>query len=419
MKTIRILMAAFAFIALASGCDNNHDKENPTPPAETARFVPLAFTNDNFQGAIALAISDDGKTVAGSCVNEDANFQPVLWNSTDGSVTRLPFMHNIPVPGFPYNAWVNGISNNGVLAGNQAEIDLNPNASYFKDGDWHFIIDPDTGGKATTAKAISSNGDTIVGRILDPGGPCTDPPCIGGYFHRVSTGEFEIIPSTFDFDMGDCDDEGVRCHIDFYAVTGDGLIAAGNDNYFSKPSPEKLKVLGWPLQEMVGTDAVTLVHIIQPVIYDLSGDSFPVRLPLPDNYQNGMIRGISRDGTAIAGGALDLFKPTIAVWWDADLNPHKIGSLGGPDTDINDTIAVATSNGGKRIVGISKGEAFIYEPASGIQSLEDYLKKLGLGSKLEGWTLINAVAITPDGHYIVGNGTNGRPYQQGFVVYIP
>jgi hypothetical protein len=219
--------------------------------------------------------------------------------------------------------------------------------------------------------------------------------------------------------MGDCDDEGVRCHIDFYAVTGDGLIAAGNDNYFSKPSPEKLKVLGWPLQEMVGTDAVTLVHIIQPVIYDLSGDSFPVRLPLPDNYQNGMIRGISRDGTAIAGGALDLFKPTIAVWWDADLNPHKIGSLGGPDTDFNDTIAVATSNGGKRIVGISKGEAFIYEPASGIQSLEDYLKKLGLGSKLEGWTLINAVAITPDGHYIVGNGNNGGSYQQGFVVYIP
>jgi len=417
MNKFKGMFYFFMIMILAAGCGSKQNNPAPTP-AGTAKFIPLSFSNDFFHHAVALAISDDGKTVAGSCIDENVNLQPVLWSTVDGSVTRLPFMHNIPAPGFSYNAWVNGISNNGVLVGNQQEIDLNPKSSFYKNGDWNYIIDPATTGFATTAKAVSGNGDTVVGRILDPGGDCSNPPCIGGYFYRISTGEFAIIPSTFTVDKPDCDALGVDCHIDFYALTGNGLIAAGTDNYFGNSSPEKPWINAWPK----GNNAKALGAgeiLLQPVIYNLRGQGSPVRLPLPDNYLNGEIRGISKDGSAVAGGADDPSKPTIAVWWDSNSSPHIIGSLNGPDTEHHDTMAYAAANGGTRIVGISQGLAFIYEPATGIQPLQDYLKNRGLGKQLQGWTLTSAYAITPDGHYIVGNGKIPGNYQQGFVAYIP
>ncbi len=61
--------------------------------------------------------------------------------------------------------------------------------------------------------------------------------------------------------------------------------------------------------------------------------------------------------------------------------------------------------------------AFIWNPADGIQNLEQVLTTDdGLGAELAGWTLNEATAITPDGNTIVGIGFDPQRQEEGWIV---
>jgi uncharacterized membrane protein len=155
-----------------------------------------------------------------------------------------------------------------------------------------------------------------------------------------------------------------------------------------------------------------------PIYYELKGTVPPVRLPLPDSYTVGVAKGVARNGSFIVGQATGSLMPTIAVYWDPNRAVHSIGSLG-PDTEYNDTMAYDVSDDGSIIVGRSNAQAFLFTPAEGLMSLEDYLKSFGIEEPLADWELRVASAVSADGHTIAGTGIWRVHYLGAFVVKIP
>lgn len=62
-------------------------------------------------------------------------------------------------------------------------------------------------------------------------------------------------------------------------------------------------------------------------------------------------------------------------------------------------------------------EALLWREGSGFEPLADFATG-ALGLDLNGWTLVRANAITPDGNAIVGEGINPDGVEQGWVIYL-
>jgi hypothetical protein len=102
-----------------------------------------------------------------------------------------------------------------------------------------------------------------------------------------------------------------------------------------------------------------------------------------------------------------------------------IGIGGGPvDPTIEDTsIALAVSDDSTIVVGTSgyqpPTDAFIWTPSTKIVKLSDYLTSKGITAH-QRWTLLTAVAVSPDGKTIAGTGINNVTNRiEGFVVRVP
>jgi len=354
-------------------------------------FLALPFSNDNFNNCSANGISDDGITVVGQCMDENAELEPVKW--VDGKIERLGFMSNIP--DVPKNAFALAISNNGIIVGNQGYLDLTPLGYYYINGKWEEIVDPRTQLLTSYPNSISSRGEVIVGLT----GIYTSDISARAFYFRPSEGNVVTISSIFDIN-NKCSDPFVSCLNELSSVDGAGMIAVGYDSM----NDSKQKVL----------QLVPISHDI------LSGQT--AQLVLPASYPMGIAQGISRNGDIIAGGLLDpnvtLEATVSAVYWDMNHQPFNIGSLG-PYIEMTQTLAYAASDTGV-IVGESNGQAFIYESDNGMEALSDYLEKLNLGDKIKDWkVLMIAKAITPDGRYIVGTGRNAGNYPQAFLIFVP
>jgi hypothetical protein len=96
----------------------------------------------------------------------------------------------------------------------------------------------------------------------------------------------------------------------------------------------------------------------------------------------------------------------------------------GPTNSIVDiSIALGVSDDGNVVIGTSgyhpPTDAFIWTPSIEILKLSDYLTSKGI-TGFEGWTLMTATDVNPDGKVIAGTGLNnvaGRV--EGFVVRLP
>jgi len=145
----------------------------------------------------------------------------------------------------------------------------------------------------------------------------------------------------------------------------------------------------------------------------------------------GQVEGINTTGTVIVGrGAL--LAPTHAYRFTAydahleDLGAVKrdqkgVGIGGGPADSYEDvSIALGVSDDGNVVVGTSgyapPTDAFIWTPQTKILKLSDYLTLKGI-TGFEGWTLITATDVSPDGKIIAGTGINNVAQRiEGFVV---
>ena len=374
-------------LACCSGGDGGGAGSGLAP--QQAHFLALPFSNETVSKCFVNGMSDDGTMVAGQCADEQGELEPVLW--VNGKIKRLGFMTNFS--GVSKNAYAYGVSNNGIVIGNEGYLNLSPLAYYYKDGTWNGIVNPVDSLPVSYPSGISSDGEVIVGSNTVI---ANNPSARGAYYFKPSNGKFYILPSIFSGDY-DCTASGITCYNLFNAIDGAGKTAVGYDSIYSEDG--------------------SISAQMRPLLYRIDSGKAPVLLPLPASYQMGAVQAISRDSKFMAGGTADSWMPVIAVYWDKNYAVHVIGSLG-PDTENRDTLAYDVSDSGVA-VGESNLQAFIFDSAGGIQALTDYLTALGLDDQIKGWTLQRASAITPDGRYIAGTGSNSQGQEQGFLIYVP
>src|SRR5262249_20881001 len=79
----------------------------------------------------------------------------------------------------------------------------------------------------------------------------------------------------------------------------------------------------------------------------------------------------------------------------------------------------SVSADGSVIVGTSSSssgsQAFIWDEADGMRSLQTVLASQGLGAALQGWTLTSAIAISSNGLTITGDGYDPQGHQAAWI----
>ena len=86
-------------------------------------------------------------------------------------------------------------------------------------------------------------------------------------------------------------------------------------------------------------------------------------------------------------------------------------SSGANDVSADGNVVVGNSQ------GASGSEAFVWTQADGMQSLRDLLIANGV-TGLDNWELREADAISADGQWVVGNGTNPSGDTEAFLANI-
>lgn len=112
---------------------------------------------------------------------------------------------------------------------------------------------------------------------------------------------------------------------------------------------------------------------------------------------------ISRDGSTIVGNSRGSDGRTQAVTWRAS-GIQALGFLPGFDTANALTTATAVSGNGSIIGGQGTGGAWLWEAATGMQSVQTFLQNAGIG--LNGYTFSDLNDISDTGEFITGSAFN-------------
>ncbi len=386
MKTNTRILLRFALLAIFSlsvllSCSDS------TEPTQVV-FTALPYASDDFALGYAMGINNDGTIVmgGGAVDTPDGKYfeiAPVIW--TNDVITVLPFMGE-QEPGFARHATVYDMSNTGLLVGNEGVADLTPLGFYYVNDQWQGILDQSTTMQVQTAKGVSGDGNMIVGLSANA------REHQGGYYYNVATGMLTILTSSF-ADSADYSDTQTG----IFDISDDGTIMVGYDSGVKFDS----------------------IEVSLPMYFDMAKDTLPTTLPLTGDYVEGVALSISKDGSTIVGTIYDEDETPCAAYWDASRQIHVIGTFSPyPGPVQPETAALAASNNGDIIVGTSYDKAFIKFKSEDMISLQDWLEKYDLSSELKDWVLLDASAITPDGHYIAGTGRDGV-YTRAYKVYLP
>jgi uncharacterized membrane protein len=118
---------------------------------------------------------------------------------------------------------------------------------------------------------------------------------------------------------------------------------------------------------------------------------------------DGFVLGISGNGSSVVGATQAGMG--VAFRWQNG-STISLGDLSGGPTRSD---AYAVSLGGDRVVGVgytvNGAEAFVWDEATGMESLADRLVGQGVDLSSEGWTrIVAAYDISDDGRFVVGYG---------------
>lgn len=139
----------------------------------------------------------------------------------------------------------------------------------------------------------------------------------------------------------------------------------------------------------------------------------------PDGDVESDARDISADGRVVVGSA-PRGSNSEAFRWTSETGMVGLGFLPGGFPTNRDTYAFGVSGDGSVIVGDGvtstdgSREAFIWTQSHGIRKLEDVLVARG-ATGLEGWALRRANAVSDNGRWIVGWGTNPSGNVEAFL----
>jgi uncharacterized protein with beta-barrel porin domain len=112
---------------------------------------------------------------------------------------------------------------------------------------------------------------------------------------------------------------------------------------------------------------------------------------------------VSRDGSTIVGSSRGGDGRTQAVYWRAS-GIQALGFVPGFDTANALTVATAANRDGSIIGGQGTGGPWLWETATGIQSLQTLVTNAGIG--LNGYTLSDLNDISDTGEFITGGAFN-------------
>jgi uncharacterized membrane protein len=128
---------------------------------------------------------------------------------------------------------------------------------------------------------------------------------------------------------------------------------------------------------------------------------------------------ISDDGDTIAGWIFHEGHE-VAFRWTLAGGAEPLGTLG----DHTESQATAVSADGAIVAGssgpslVANRRAFLWDAANGMRALQGELESQ-LGAPLDGWTLLEAHDLSPDGTIVVGTGRNPEGASEAFLARLP
>ena len=310
----------------------------------------------------SLVLSGDGRVVVGTILGV-LGPRAFIWTDADGRQA-------LPAPQGGHFVRINGISRDGAkvvgdgrLRGNRQPEE---NALLWQSGKGttalgHLQANPDI--DQTKGLAISADGTVVVGSSLTPGSKMRP------FLWTEADGMRDL-------------DADLRDHSEPVALSGDGTVVTGR---LMDPSAKMHRAFRWSAE-----GGVQLLGEVRDEARSGNVHSWPM--------------AISRDGRAIVGnhgtagregrGAQHAFR------WTAEEGLVDLGVLPG----VDHSIATAVNADGSVIVGSSGSsvEAFIWDPAHGMHSLQEVLQAWGVDTK--GWRLTRAAGISDDGTRILCYG---------------
>jgi uncharacterized membrane protein len=346
--------------------------------AQGQAFRSLGLLNPDGPDPYAKAhdVSGDGTTVVG-----ESDAKPVYWRVTVSLVpTALPLLAG------GNSGYAKGASANGSVIVGKSAASGGPRA--FR---WSSITGTVSLGSINNHESIaedcSADGSVVVGTSLSV------PE--RGFRWTEATGIVEL-ETLFDPGKG----------AEAYAVSGDGMVAAGRSGCCSA-NYSAVEAVRWPSGALVAEGL---------------GDLQQTPAPWSSSA------GVSADGLVVVGGGTKQ-GGVGAFRWSGGVMTELLPPL--PPTPVVSSAMDASADGsvivgasgeytgtysvGTPVYSIFDARAFFWTAGHGLTDLKDHLIALGLGAELQGWTLEIATGVSDDGNIITGYGRH-NDRQEAWVV---
>ena len=331
-----------------------------------ASFTPLGDLPGGDLASTALGVSADGTVVVGFGVNESGDIEAFRWSG--GVMVGLGILPPVVDPAFSYAF---GVSADGsIVVGESAGgQDDTPGSEPYRSQAFLWSGGVTTGleslgGVVDGARAVSADGSIVVGysggqAVRWVGGAVTAlEPLPGGGYSGAS------------------------------GVSADGGVVVGTAD------------------DSAGTTLA--VRWDNGVISSIDH---------PESVISSDAHAVSADGGVVVGSMRAEFTTEAFRWSDGEV--LGLGFLQEQSWAYSEAHSV--SGDGSIVVGLSETDgfnrAFIWTEAHGMQPLFDLLVATG-ATGLEGWSIYNAHAISPDGRWIVGTAVDPDGFSQAFLAEI-
>ena len=331
-----------------------------SPLAVAASLTPLGHLPGGYSFSSAADVSDDGTVVVGSATNASGHSEAIRWTRADGMI-GLGFL------GGANSSYAEAVSGNGnTIVGRTG-------AEAFR---WTMAggmvgLGGLSGGNsfvASGATGVSADGEVVVGygrRSLEP----TEA------FRWTAAGDIVAIGIA----SGNTTGRATAVSDDGNVVVGSGLHTAADEAAFRWTGSEGFTGLGF----------------------------------LPGGYSSSAT-GTSGDGSVVVGASSNATPlGTEAFLWTVNGGMRGLGTF----TGSFGSVAWDVSNDGSIVVGfdtLGGRTAFVWTETGGMQSLLTVLATNG-ATGLTGWSLREAKAISADGRWVVGTGTNPLGSDEAFL----
>lgn len=343
-------------------------------PLSAATFTPIGDLPGGTFFSQTRGVSNDGAVVVGFSSGASGT-EAFRWTQSTGMVGLSDF------PEGANNSQARGVSADGAVVvgiGNKTGF-VNDAFRWTAEEGLVGLGDLPGGSVGSEAWGVSADGNVVVGQSV------MGTPILGPNIHafRWTTASNSLT------DLGTLFPNNGGASI-ANAVSGDGTAVVG---YSSSPSGNQ--AFRW-------TEGAGMVGL-----GDLEGGDF---------YSEAF--AVSFDGSVVVGRSSSGSGETLAFRWTQVTGMVSLGDLQGGQVS---SAAKGVSADGSIVVGFGNSSNFaratIWDAANGMRNLQDLLtSEYGLGASLTGWTLHEASAISADGDYIVGYGTNPSGAVEGWLL---